>query len=532
MTPKVSVIIPIYNSEKYLKRCIDSVINQTLKEIEIICINDGSKDNSVQILNNYSKKDDRIIIINQENSGPGVARNNGIEHSNGDYIFFLDSDDYISKNALNDLLLNAYQHNSDLVLFKRAMFDDKKTYYNYPIYDFKNENNFINQTFTYKNVKKYVINDAAAPFLKLYKKNLIKNASNAHFATHIKLGEDIIFNAKVFLNAKRISYLPEYLYFYKLNEDSITHNLELYVDDVIQYCNDVLIFFKENNLEQEFKNELDSFIIKHTITHLFYTTSEEYFNNIKKMLKKIKLNKNNTLLEKSFIRKYNLVLKSDNCHDFLINYYKNEYEITSKEFESIFNTFRLDIKNSGNNNNFIELLENSDDMSNVSCPSWFNNETGKGTVIESSKGEINLKIKCHGNGNLNFSFKGVDFRDSQNLKIPILINLTNLTINGVTILDKNTIVHHNQSFDYTIKGQNNEIVYIYAKWKPINIKQKFFYEKDNSLNEIFKICRFDIKNNGKNNNYIELLENSDKYSSVSCPLWFSDERGIGMVIES
>ena len=91
--PKISVIIPIYNVEKYLRQCLDSVVNQTIKDIEIICINDGSTDNSQAILNEYAKKDERFVVINQVNQGLSVARNNGLNSATGKYVAFIDSDD-------------------------------------------------------------------------------------------------------------------------------------------------------------------------------------------------------------------------------------------------------------------------------------------------------------------------------------------------------------------------------------------------------------------------------------------------------
>lgn len=112
----VSVVIPIYNTEKFLAKCLDSVINQTFKYLEIICINDGSPDNSLQILEEYQKKYDRIKIINQNNQGVSAARNNGIENANGEYIFFLDSDDYIDLNFFEIFYKNAKDNNSDLVI--------------------------------------------------------------------------------------------------------------------------------------------------------------------------------------------------------------------------------------------------------------------------------------------------------------------------------------------------------------------------------------------------------------------------------
>ena len=114
---KVSVIIPIFNVEKYLKKSLDSVVNQTLKEIEIIAIDDGSTDNSLNILKEYQNTDDRIIIFEQENKGPGEARNLALNHVKGEYVFFLDSDDWIELNTLEKLYNNAIENNCDLVLF-------------------------------------------------------------------------------------------------------------------------------------------------------------------------------------------------------------------------------------------------------------------------------------------------------------------------------------------------------------------------------------------------------------------------------
>ena len=113
---KVSVIVPIYNNEKYLKECLDSICNQTLTDIEIICVNDGSEDNSLKIIEEYKQKDNRIILINQDNLGVSAARNNGIKIATGEYIGFVDSDDYID-NDFYEKLYNAAKHNdSDMAV--------------------------------------------------------------------------------------------------------------------------------------------------------------------------------------------------------------------------------------------------------------------------------------------------------------------------------------------------------------------------------------------------------------------------------
>ena len=115
---KLSIIIPVFNTdEKYLRECLDSVIRQTMQEIEIICVNDGSTDGSLDILNEYSKKDSRIIVIDKENAGVSVARNYGIDRASGEYIMFLDSDDYFLPEACQTVYETVCAENSDLGIF-------------------------------------------------------------------------------------------------------------------------------------------------------------------------------------------------------------------------------------------------------------------------------------------------------------------------------------------------------------------------------------------------------------------------------
>ena len=128
--PKVSVVIPVYNVEKFLKECLNSIINQSLEDIEIICVDDGSTDNSPKILKEYSLKDNRIKIISQENGGHAVATNNGMALANGKYLYLMDSDDILELNALEELYEYAENKNVDFVLFPAMNYDnDKNRYY-------------------------------------------------------------------------------------------------------------------------------------------------------------------------------------------------------------------------------------------------------------------------------------------------------------------------------------------------------------------------------------------------------------------
>lgn len=112
---KISIILPVYNIEKFLANALKSVVNQNLNDIEIICINDGSTDNSLEILKEFQQKDERIILINQENQGSGIARNNGMRIATGEYIGFLDADDYLyNRNVLSNLYNKAKSSNSNM----------------------------------------------------------------------------------------------------------------------------------------------------------------------------------------------------------------------------------------------------------------------------------------------------------------------------------------------------------------------------------------------------------------------------------
>ena len=113
---KISVIVPVYNGEEFLSQCLDSILAQTLQDIEILCVNDGSTDNSLKILKGYAKKDKRIQIINQKNQGLSASRNNAMKIAKGEYLSFVDADDYINKQFLEELYNSAIKENADIAL--------------------------------------------------------------------------------------------------------------------------------------------------------------------------------------------------------------------------------------------------------------------------------------------------------------------------------------------------------------------------------------------------------------------------------
>lgn len=324
----ISVIIPVYNVEKYLKECLDSVCNQTLKNIEIICVNDGSTDASPDILNEYAAKDDRIKIISQENQGLGAARNRGLEDASANYVYFLDSDDYIDLTALEKLFNNIVSNSSEVVLFKFQNFDDNRNLHKRGI-EFKIDKifgdiDYDDFSFTYRDVKRHVMNSAFSACLKLYRKDFIqkfKFPEDVHF-------EDVPVHVQVMIEAEKISFVPEFLYYYRSNPDSIL-NSNTKGFDIFKVIDLVEVYLKENDYYDELEDEFIFFKIAQILVYLPTTDSEEYFAKAKSEFSKITI-KNKKSLKKYALTGYKLVLKSNSYADYLkkTNPKQNENIIT------------------------------------------------------------------------------------------------------------------------------------------------------------------------------------------------------------
>ena len=325
---KVSVIIPVYNVEEYLKECLDSVVNQTLEDIEIICVNDGSTDNSLNILESYADSDERIKILSKENSGQGSARNLGFKNCLGEYVYFMDADDYIDLNTLEDFYNNAVSNGSEVVISKIARLNEKSNEIDYskPGFDFEEifgNQNFNNFLFNYHDVKKYVLNSSFAPWTKFYKRDFLLN-HNILFVENTYF-EDVPFHIEVMLNAEKMSFLPEFNYYYRFNPSSSV-NTGKNGYDVFYIVNFVEEYLINEDYYEEFKNEFDLFKISQILTYLPITKTEKYFQKAKSELSKIELSSNHLVSGNSLIQ-YEIILNAENYHGFEITeYYKSKYE--------------------------------------------------------------------------------------------------------------------------------------------------------------------------------------------------------------
>ena len=208
---KVSVIIPVYNTELYLNKCLDSVINQTLKEIEIICINDGSKDSSLDILKSYAKKDDRIIIIDKKNGGQGIARNIAIKKATGEYLGFVDSDDWIAPDMFEKMYASAKKYATDVTICEFKLYNPKTEEMKEPKWaKIQYESHYDEHPFHWSIDILNTLNINTGPWNKIYRTEFVKK-NNAEFATKI-IFEDVLFVFNCIFKGERMSYLREPFY--------------------------------------------------------------------------------------------------------------------------------------------------------------------------------------------------------------------------------------------------------------------------------------------------------------------------------
>lgn len=220
----ISLIVPVYNVEPFLKECLDSLINQTLKNIEIICVNDGSTDGSLSILEDYAKKDKRIKLINQENKGLPIARREATKIATGDYIQFVDSDDYIDLDTCETLYMYAKLYDSDMLSFTAIDFNNEtKIETRTPYHSLVWVPKYINPVFSWKDIKQYITRYAATACLTFYKRKFLKD-NKIEWVNKRLCYEDTPFFTKSLFLANRISLLRYPLYHRRVHSGSITQN--------------------------------------------------------------------------------------------------------------------------------------------------------------------------------------------------------------------------------------------------------------------------------------------------------------------
>lgn len=306
--PKISVIVPVYNTEKYLKRCLESILNQTYKDFEIIIINDGSTDNSKKIINEYIKNNpEKVKSYFQRNSGLSMARNFGIKKATGDYISFIDSDDFIDKNLFKNLE-NEIEKGTDLIKFKLITVND----------NYKEKEKIAGPTF--KNINgqeafnRLVFKDSLLEpaCIYLYKKDLFVE-NNFEFSPNT-YHEDFGLIPLVIIKSKTVTSLDVYGYYYLQTEQSITRNNDYKktikrMNDILKHYDNMINQIKKWKLEEKTKNNIKQYYtnaIINATNQLNKIDRKKYLKEIKnrKLLKNI-----NVKNFRTFARKIVLKLK-------------------------------------------------------------------------------------------------------------------------------------------------------------------------------------------------------------------------------
>lgn len=274
VNPLVSIIIPVYNVAPYLPRCIESVLKQTYINLQIIIINDGSSDNSYKLLESYVSKDCRITLINQENAGVSVARNKGLEKVTGDYIMFLDGDDWIDTNMVDDLLQLIKQSNSDIVcsgfIFEDTALNKRRIN--------KCRPKFVTGKYILKNylVGKDIWSSSCA---RLYKKSFIKKY-NFQFVPELKIGEDGYFSLQVMSKAESIV-ISEKCYYHALVRSTsatrVSMNEIAEDDNSLRYKE----YLKSINLWEEMQEEYKAWYVRAGSSNLFHLALKTSYCNYK-----------------------------------------------------------------------------------------------------------------------------------------------------------------------------------------------------------------------------------------------------------
>ncbi|MBQ1477498.1 MAG: glycosyltransferase family 2 protein [Erysipelotrichaceae bacterium] len=216
---KVSIIIPVYNAEKYIREDLDSLLGQSLREIEVICVDDGSKDSSLKILEDYQRRDARVRVLKQENKGAGAARNEGMKEAKGDYLIFLDADDFFEKDMLEKCVRKMEEEDADVLVFAADKYDDQnKTFLPTP-WSLQWQRCPQKTPFSSREMPLYIFQAFQNwPWNKLFRRSYIER--NGILFQEVKRSNDVAFVSTALAKAERITYLNEVFAHYRVNTGS------------------------------------------------------------------------------------------------------------------------------------------------------------------------------------------------------------------------------------------------------------------------------------------------------------------------
>lgn len=283
--PVVSVVIPVYNAERYINECIDSLLEQTLKDIEIICVDDGSKDNSLELLNQYAERDGRIKVVSQTNQGAGPARNKGMELASGKYLSILDADDFFVPEMLEKAVAKAEEELSEIVVFGAWNYSDATHVTSPKRAVLRTDLINVESPFSRRELPQYILNfTLGCAWNKLFLRSFV--LENKLQFQAVRLADDIYFTLLALVKANRISILDESLLYYRMaNPDSQEGQTNKTPTEFFQAYYGVKLTLQEEGLYEQVEQSFVNRALANCISRLgmlsAYRPYEYLYNKLK-----------------------------------------------------------------------------------------------------------------------------------------------------------------------------------------------------------------------------------------------------------
>ncbi len=343
-SPKISIITPVYNADLYLEECLNSLVNQTLEDIEIICVNDNSKDKSLKILQNFAKKDKRIKIINfDETSGQSRARNVALESVSGEYIGFVDADDFVDLDMFEKMYKKS--QNADMVMCQAKVFDDKvKTYKDDAYFALECfDDKFAEKPFTHEDTVDFITEINVSVWNKIYRTKFLKKLGVKFQEGFIY--EDLPYFYEVYTQAKKVVLLKEFLYSYRINnQNSTMTRTDKNVKDRVDMASLTYNILKK----QKYFEKIKSTLLNTIIHDLFYRCliinsryQKEYFFRMQKFFKTLDTTDiDDTLIKSRYYPHFCEIKKRS--YDEIIKYFFNQETLGSAYVEHAKKVFKRD----------------------------------------------------------------------------------------------------------------------------------------------------------------------------------------------
>ena len=330
----VSVIMPVYNGSDYLAEAIDCVLNQTHDDLELICVDDGSTDNSLDLLTDYEQKDNRVRVFSQKNQGGGAARNFALSHVSGKYLYFMDADDKIKLDAFSQLICEMEDKNLDFIIFSAINYaSDTGEKFKTPYYSMEKLKAFgEGKVFSFDDLGDLIFDISVTPWCKFYNAQFVLN-SGARFLEN-SIFHDNQFFWEVLFNAKRMSFIDGYYYTRRRHSASSTGAGDERYVNIINVVNNIIKLFEKYNQLDRFKQILYNkkvlwiytryVEISDEFKQIFYTEMKHDFTSIRDVSFKAHLDTKNTFIFES-------VINSDTMKEFEL-LLKN-YELTQENIQ-------------------------------------------------------------------------------------------------------------------------------------------------------------------------------------------------------